>query len=235
MRGLAQQVVGSSDTSKKSMSIVESLDESIHRRRHECSQAVAKNFHSSVRAIFASTESGSPVFVGTCVLLSIQNAHYVVTAAHIIDWTSTHAIYLGGTVGTEPVQIVGDINARKSPKGQRTRDRFDFAFWKVPQASVEKLGDVTFLGSDRVSRNQAPVANRFYLAIGYPLARNKGNIADLTQSIKTSLSKYTGKSVTIRRWRRSSRSRATSISFLDSRNTRKLRMGGRSIRSSRKE
>lgn len=173
------------------MSLIESLDQAIRSRRHECSEAVTKQFHPSVRTIFASTETGNPEFVGSCILLNVLNTDYVVTAAHIIDWTNTHAIYVGGTVGTEPVQVAGDIKATKSPEGLRTKDKFDFAFWKIPQDSADKLGEVAFLNSSRVSHNQLSTANRFYLAMGYPLARNKGNITYSTQSIKTSLSKYT--------------------------------------------
>ena len=174
------------------MSVIESLQQTIVHQLQECSEEAARVFHSSVRPIFASLDGTRPELIGSCFLLYVDGTKYVVTAAHIVDWTATHAIYVGGTVGTQPVQIVGEIKSTREPSGGRKNDKFDCAFWKVSADAERELGAVTFLDDSRVSRNQVSRENRFYLSMGYPVSRNKGNISNAKRTIQTALSKYTG-------------------------------------------
>lgn len=87
------------------MSLIESLDEAVLNRRHEVSNAVAKQFHSSIRAILVSENGKNPRIIGSCMLLRVDNRNYVVTAAHIADELDINAVYVSGTVGAELVQL----------------------------------------------------------------------------------------------------------------------------------
>jgi hypothetical protein len=172
------------------MPLIETLVDSVRNRINECSEAIANEFRRSVRPIFGSPDGTRPELIGSCLLVAVDNIKYVVTAAHVIDWSSTHALFVGGLVGTEPVQILGQIKLTQEPLGRRCQDKIDLAFWEVPTQAVEKLGDVKFIDQNRISYNQAPTNNRMYMAMGYPLTRNKRNVNNVDRKIKIVLWKY---------------------------------------------
>jgi hypothetical protein len=174
------------------MSPIETLDDALRHRRHEVSEAVSETFRSSVRAVLASEGGRNPIIIGSCMLLRIDEREFVVTAAHILDELDTHAIYIAGTVGTEPVQILGVAQKTSPPPGGRQHDKIDIAFWELDQPTADKLGHVSFIEVSGLSHNKAPLESRLYLAMGYPASRNKKNVNNVKKSIKTSLSKYTG-------------------------------------------
>jgi hypothetical protein len=173
------------------MSLVESLDEAVRNRRHEVSETVAKQYHTSVRAVLASADGKKPRIIGSCMLLRLDGRNYVVTAAHIADELDANALYISGTVGAEIVQLVGVIRKTAPPPGGRGRDKIDIAFWEIDTQKIQALGDVVFIGESQFSMNRAPLKNRLYLAAGYPFSRNKKNVNNIAKSIKPSLSKYT--------------------------------------------
>jgi len=172
------------------MAIFETLDDALHSRRREVSDAVAKQFHSSIRAILASEGGKSPRIIGSCMLMRVDGRDYVVTAAHIADELESHALYISGTVGAALVQLVGVIRKTSPPPTGRRADKIDVAFWEINEQNIKGLGDVEFIEESQCSKNRAPVKNRFYLAAGYPFSRNKRNVNNVSRSIKTSLSKY---------------------------------------------
>jgi hypothetical protein len=173
------------------MSLVESLDEAVRNRRHEVSETVTKQFHSSIRAVLVSEDGTNPRIIGSCMLLRVDDRNYVVTAAHIADELGANALYISGTVGAELVQLVGVIRKTAPPPGGRWKDKIDIAFWEIDTQNIRALGDVEFIDESQFSKNRAPLKNRLYLAAGYPFSRNKKNVNNVSKSIKTSLSKYT--------------------------------------------
>lgn len=173
------------------MSLVENLDEAVRNRRHEVSETVAKQFHTSIRAVLVSEDGKNPRIIGSCMLLRVERRNYVVTAAHIADELDANALYVSGTVGAELVQLVGVIRKTVPPPGGRGRDKIDIAFWEIDTQKTQALGDVAFIDESQFSKNRVPLKNRLYLAAGYPFSRNKKNVNNISKSIKPSLSKYT--------------------------------------------
>lgn len=173
------------------MALIESIHDAVQNQRRKLTQAVSERLWPSVRAVLRSKRGQKPEIVGSCMLLQIDESRYVVTAAHILDELDTHEIFVSGAIGTEPVQIAGQVFLTVPPPQGRSQDKIDVAFRELDAAAVERLGDVSFVQPSQFSHNRAPLENRFYLAMGYPASKNKRNVNFSKRSIKPSLSKYT--------------------------------------------
>lgn len=174
------------------MGIIETLDESVLHRRHEVASDVADAFRSSVRAILVSKDGGRPEIVGSCFLLGVDEYRFVVTAAHVLDNLDDRAVYVAGTSGTQPVQLLGLAHLTAKPEGSRSADKIDIGFWQLESDMVEKLGAVSFISAGDVSRNMAPPEHRLYLTMGFPVSKNKKNVDQRAMTVRTSLATYTG-------------------------------------------
>ncbi len=175
--------------------LIETLEESVMRRISECTEESAKDLQRSVRPIYASTDGTKPQPVWSCVLLQVEGRKYVVTAAHVIDWLADAALYVAGLVGQQLVQIVGEVSSTQAPIGGRRKDRWDFAFWPITARAASGLGVVRFLDSNDLSHNRASSKNRVYMAIGYPVSRNKRKIDAPKRKLKLVLRKYSSKAL----------------------------------------
>ncbi len=173
------------------MSPIETLDDSTRNRRREVSESAAKRFHPSIRAILASEGGKKPRIIATCMLLRVDCRNYMVTAAHVVDELDDSALYVAGSVGSQPVQLIGVVHKTAAPPQGRQKDKIDVAFWEIDEQKIPELGNVAFIEATQISHNRAPLKNRLYLAAGYPYSRNKRNVKNNTKSIKASLSKYT--------------------------------------------
>lgn len=173
------------------MSIIETIDGAVKNLRHELSEKASESFRNSVRSVLASENGRKPEIIGTCLLIEVDGRRYVVTAAHILDNLDTHSIYISGAIGTQPVQIVGVVNMTKPPSDGRKFDKIDLAFWEIDENTAQNLGDVEFINSTRFSHNQASLKYRLYLAMGFPVSRNKKSVDNPNKAIRPSLSKYT--------------------------------------------
>jgi hypothetical protein len=173
--------------------MIEMLDEAVRHRISECTEEVAKDFRLSVRPIYGSDDGILTTPIGSCLLLIVDEVKYVATAAHIVDEITTHSLHVAGPVGGQLVQIVGEINSTRAPPGGRRKDRWDFAFWPIPPEADAALGTVRYLDANDASHNRVPTANRLYLAMGYPVSRNKKGVNKALRKIKTVVRKYSGK------------------------------------------
>jgi hypothetical protein len=102
------------------------------------------------------------------------------------------ALYVGGMVGTNLVLIAGgDLRTTTAPSGDRLQDHLDCAYWVPPDAAVAALGAVEFVKPSRTSHNRAPVQDRLYMALGYPISRHRRSIDPSAASISNHLQPYT--------------------------------------------
>ena len=141
--------------------------------RERSDQAFA-DFRNSVRPIYAG-RGRRPAHIGTCVLLDVDGTRVVSTAAHITDELAATDLFVCGLVGKQLVPMIGGkVRAKKPPVGgNRLADHLDCAFWRIPGSSVEALGEVEFLKASMLSHNRAPTQNRYYMAMGFLVSRNK--------------------------------------------------------------
>jgi hypothetical protein len=152
-----------------------------------------RDFRASVRPVYRNSDREPlPQHVGSCLLLRVDGARIVATAAHIFDQFEEYTLYVAGPPRAKPVPIIGGAGAATpKPGGERKADHFDWAFWLPPATAVVAMGDVEFLDVSRMSEGPVISPDRFYTAIGYPVSRNKKAINHATKSISTRISMYT--------------------------------------------
>ena len=174
--------------------IIRTIRDLAMERAEKCNVAVGKRFLSAVRPIYGTTKSGAPrpEPIGTCTLLAYLGAHFVVTAAHVIDHAEHTTLYIGPLEG-DFVKIEGQFQCTTAPGGKRSDDHFDFAFWRLPDALVEPLnqGD-GFIREDEISHNRGYTNGRQYMLVGYPVSKNKRTIKPNQLSIKPIPFSYQG-------------------------------------------
>jgi hypothetical protein len=152
-----------------------------------------RDFRASVRPVYRnSAAKPRPEHIGSCLLLNIDGAPIVVTAAHIADQLANHSLYIAGLPGTNPVPVLGSVvmDTHKL-KGDRDSDHLDIAIWQPPAYAAKSLGAVDFLDASRILHNRKSPADRLYTALGYPVSRNKQAVDHATRSISTHVSMYT--------------------------------------------
>ncbi len=156
------------------MTSIKPLDEVTRERVYEYADAVHRQFRSCVRPIYGAKPGGIPELIGSCVLLRLCGVRYGITAAHVIDQLSESHLYVAGIAGGEPVQILDEVVFTQAPGDRRQDDHRDFAFYRIPENRFRLLGDASCVEVDDVSRNRASFDHRLYMALGYPISKNRG-------------------------------------------------------------
>lgn len=172
--------------------VIESLEEAAQARLQECAPRAVADFKTSVRPIYGLMDSHRLTHIGSCLLLEIDGKRVISTAAHITDELARTPLFIGGVVGTHPVQLAERVRATKPPRGIRNWDHHDCAYCEISAENAAALGPVEFLSESRLSQNRIPTEGRFYTAFGYAASRNKRSIDHSTRSIANRVSMYTG-------------------------------------------
>jgi hypothetical protein len=172
---------------------IKTLQEIVRERMHECAELVAAEFFPAVRPVYR-TKRGVPEHSGTCTLLEIRGDKYLITAAHVIDDYEHWPPLLVGGVGFESVQQIhcsdGSLRATEKPQGDRNKDHYDFAVWKIPEDVAAGLGNVTYITETQVVSDPNVPVGRNYLAMGYPVSRNKHGVNVARKTIVPTTWKY---------------------------------------------
>ena len=172
--------------------IVESLEEAVQAQIQECAPRAVAAFRTSIRPIYGLLDGRRLSHSGSCLLLDIDGTRVVSTAAHIADDLALTPLFVGGLVGTRPVQLAGRFRATTPPGGDRHLDHLDCAYCEISTDDAAALGSVEFLSESRMSQDRMPTDSRAYTAVGYAVSRNKKSIDHITRSISNRLSQYTG-------------------------------------------
>jgi hypothetical protein len=171
--------------------IVETLEEAAQARIQECAPRAVADFKTSVRPIYRLLDGRRLTHIGSCLLLKIGGKRVVSTAAHIADDLALTPLFVGGLVGTHPVQLAGKVRATKPPGGNRDWDHLDCAYCELSTENAAALGPVEFLSESRMSHTRVAPERRVYTAFGYAVSRNKKSIDHRTRSIANLVSMYT--------------------------------------------
>lgn len=169
------------------MGMIKSVNEVVQEKMNECADAGAQQFHDSIRPIYGSTEEGNPNHIGTCILLSIGQKKYLLTAAHIIEQNEHSSLYIGGK--DKLVLVEGDFNCTNKPNGCRDKDHYDFAWLELSSTFSTRVGELRFISKESILQNQESTKGHLYLALGYPNSKNK-KFDNRNKSIKPRLFKY---------------------------------------------
>jgi hypothetical protein len=163
----------------------------LRERAAEASRA----FESAIRPIYSMDVIGrnpraKPA--GSCILLSVDGHRVMSNAAHVLD-ERAHGIeiYIAGPNGLVAIQG-GMHRTTTAPNGDRSLDHMDCGFWMIPDAAVDRLGEVEFLDESRFSPNRAPIDQRYYLATGFRYSLNKKHVDNPAKQITAIRSRYSG-------------------------------------------
>ena len=168
------------------MPLIELLDESFRNCLYEYSGATHQQFKTSVRPVYGAAREAIPELIGSCVLLRVNGVRYGVTASHVIDHISESHLYIGGSAISRPAEIHGEIISTAAPEGNRDNDHHDFSFFQIPEESFLQLGEAECIEVADISHNRTSFDSRLYMAMGYPISKNRGRtrINPSTNSIK---------------------------------------------------
>ena len=168
------------------MSIIKSPLEAVREKMHECADVLAVKFVDSVRPVYGSNNQGRPRHIGSCLLVSINDEKYLVTAAHIIDWSAETFLYVAGEKKLVEVGIGCKWILTNKVGGLRVEDKFDFGFLRLSDGQVEELGEVVYFEEGQVFIGEP--SGKLVVAVGYLNSRNKKIRSDARAVPKNPLS-----------------------------------------------
>ncbi|WP_423933725.1 hypothetical protein [Comamonas sp. 23] len=158
---------------KRDVAMIETLKESMMSWMTIRANKVSKNYLSYVIPISGDDESTDPVptAIGTGILIDFDGDKYLITAAHVADHQKNTRLLMG--VSNRMIPISKAFICTDPPHGERAKDRLDFAFMRLDNEMLSQMPCAQFLGKDQISENRADPTKRSYLAMGYPISRNK--------------------------------------------------------------
>jgi len=150
---------------------LETVKEAALARLNHCSNEVSSQLLDSVRIVYRTVDGHLPEAIGTCFLLELDGCKYLVTAAHVFDFTKEHSVYVAGDETL--VLLQGNFWVTPTVTGSRRADKHDFAFQVLTDEMIAQLGAVRFIDAHETSLNRGTMDGRVYLAMGFPASRNK--------------------------------------------------------------
>jgi hypothetical protein len=139
---------------------------------NERSQSARAYYRRAVRPIYGATIKGIPEHIGSAILLRLDEAHFLLTAAHVLDHNQNTSLYLGGD---DLILLQFESISTASPGGNRDNDHVDFAIANLDNAIVSKLTEAMFITKDDISSYVGSAEGRIYSCLGYPNSKNKSN------------------------------------------------------------
>lgn len=153
---------------EKLKTIQDSLTDIIEER----TAAAQSGFRNSVLPVYGADVRGLAVHIGSCILFSVGNTKYLLTAAHIVDeHKKGSSLFVVGK--GRLVELEADFTITKAPFGERAKDKYDFAFAKLSARMLNELGKTPFVAECDIVRQRDETSGRLYVALGYPNSKNK--------------------------------------------------------------
>ena len=152
--------------------IIKDIKDVAHERMNEASDSALSNFRNAVFPIYGADEEGLLEHIGSALLLDLPEGHFLLTAAHIMDWNTKTTLYLGRR---NALQLQFEVLSTKAPNGNREQDNFDFAIARLNTELQERLSGAKFIKEEEISRSIAKTDDRIYACLGYPNSKNKFN------------------------------------------------------------
>ncbi|MGH7934896.1 MAG: hypothetical protein ACREQN_17280 [Candidatus Binataceae bacterium] len=155
------------------MAVVKTIKEIARDRLAECTESVSVQFLPAIRPVYG-VKRDRPDQIGSCTLIAIRDAKYLLTAAHVIDEREHSPLYVGGSELEEIELEKGSFWSTKKPGNDRQKDHYDFAVWKMPDEFTARLGNVGYVPSEQLAVEDRLIATHHnYVALGYPNSRNR--------------------------------------------------------------
>lgn len=150
----------------------------------------AKIFSSSVKPILGDDDDGNPLVLGSGILLSLDGAYFLVSAAHVFDQAKDLKIYIPCDDRPMPIKLNGFHTV--APNDDREKDKYDFALCNLTAEQATNLGVESFLNETLIATIKTS-SDHHCMALGFPKSRNKVSVA--LKKIQGHLYRYITKSI----------------------------------------
>jgi hypothetical protein len=135
------------------------------------------DFPENADTIKAPKNAPPPELIGSCFLLDLKGSPYLVTAAHVYDERKSGLVTIGGQNTTYyPIDMFrGEYHLTRSENIDRSDDKADFGFARLPQEIVELLKNrnARFFRIEECLQTSA--RNTHYAFTGFPSHWGKPN------------------------------------------------------------
>jgi hypothetical protein len=122
--------------------------------------------------IFRLSKLEKPQFFATAVLLKVNNCHFALTAAHVLDERSISNLYIGS--GEKVVLLGGSFGTTVPPgAGNRKQDRIDIGIVRLSEETVRDMQEDEFLTLDDTYNLETVTTTGHYVFRGYPISKHK--------------------------------------------------------------
>jgi hypothetical protein len=136
----------------------------------EATNTAVTRYRDAIRPIYGVAERGEPNHIGSGLLLDVGGSKRLLTAAHVLDHNIQTTLYLGGDQFA-PLEF--EALSTEAPGGDRNADKADFAMAPLPEATIAKLTNATFINEADISPFQGSSEGRSYACLGFPNSKNK--------------------------------------------------------------
>jgi hypothetical protein len=162
----------------------------IRRERALEYMALARNkYNLAVRPIYGIARRGvAPKHIGSCVLLSVSDTKFLVTAGHVTDLAKKTTMHVAGTGELVPLSF--DAGLTTNPEMPRDHDIYDFSVYALSDVMQRELGDVRYITEVEIYKASPLGRNRLRMVMGYPTSRNKKGIDNPRKHIGGTLWTY---------------------------------------------
>lgn len=142
--------------------------------------AVTVLTHFSV-PLYVEDDFGRPALHGTAFFVKTGDAHFLVTAAHVLDTAHERGLFF--YVGPDRIRSVSGVSTRsgRSAVG-RAKDILDIGVVRLTEDSVPPYPQVAkhAIDLEYLHPEYLPRANREYVLLGFPASKSKVSRADST-------------------------------------------------------
>jgi hypothetical protein len=147
--------------------MIQSIYDILRQRLLEYMRLARNKYSAAVRPIFGIRRRGvAPIHIGSCVLLSLRETRFLITAGHVTDHASSTRLHVSGSKELIPLSF--DAGFTTNPTMPRDEDVYDFSVCALSSVMQRALGEVTYI-TEKDIYNTFPLGrNRVRMAMGYP-------------------------------------------------------------------
>lgn len=137
--------------------------------------AGAEQFIDAVRPVYGRDINDRSKHIGSCLFIEWQGRHYLVTAAHIVDWAENTELFVAVADDFKP--IAESFIITEKPEKGRDYDHYDFAWLELSDEILPGYRSFTYITPEMIVPRTYPQQRNLHLALGYPNSRNKTKAA----------------------------------------------------------
>ncbi|MHB1183222.1 MAG: hypothetical protein ACYC4A_00765 [Desulfobulbia bacterium] len=116
-------------------------------------------------------------FLGSAILVKINNWHFVLTAAHVLDNPSCSDLHIGS--GNKVISLQGSYASIVPPNnGNREQDKIDIGIVRLSEETVRDMQEDEFLALDDIYNSDTATITGHYVFAGYPCSKHKRAIKE---------------------------------------------------------